>query len=145
MKLSDSNIRFRIVGARVFALAVVGYALWETATAPGTSSPLFAVGFGLVLVGLTEALLALSWLIQRHRYAVPVRYEVTSEGAVVHTARGTESLEWARVARVHRGRHGWTVKREGGLTAFMIPRAAFTDAESRTINEFFLAHPEFAG
>jgi hypothetical protein len=145
MELNEPRPLLRLIAGRLFALFLAGSGVWWALNGAFTMASVYAVLFGAGIIGLQEGLLALTWRLQRRRYAGPIRYEVTNEGAAVHTATGTERVEWANVARVHRGRHAWSVKQDFGALAFVIPRAAFSPEDSRAINDFFLAHPEFAG
>ncbi|AEV86620.1 hypothetical protein ACWT_5603 [Actinoplanes sp. SE50] len=145
MEFTDPRFGLRMLAAWIFALILLGSGVWHVLTEPISVQHAYLFLFALGLAAIPDALIGLSWLTQRKRYAVPARYQITAQGAAEHTAAGTRQVAWSEVARVNRGRHAWTIKKAFGAEAFVIPRAAFTPAASKTINDFFLAHPEFAG
>lgn len=145
MELNDPRLLIRTVVARVFGLVLIGSAGWQAVTGPVSVQLLYMWLAGLAFIGVMEALIGFEWLMLRRQYAEPVRYQVTSQGAAMHGVRGTKQVAWTDVARVQRGRHAWTIKKAFGVEAFVIPRAAFSPEDSRAINDFFLANPEFAG
>jgi hypothetical protein len=98
----------------------------------------------LVVGGGPELGIWIAWRMRRDQIAGPNRFEVSASAVDVHRRSGDLHVEWADVARVRRGRHSWTVRR-AGLRELMIPRAAFSAEDRTRVNDFFLAHPEFAG
>jgi hypothetical protein len=138
-----SFLGVRVVAARIFAVLILGFTLWQALA--GNSFPyIVPILFSVLLVGMHELIAWIAWQVRRDKVAGPNRFRVNASAVDVHRPSGDTRVEWADVARVRRGRHGWSVRRSG-FRVLVIPRAAFSAEDQRRVNDFFLSHPEFAG
>ena len=122
----------RVLGALVVLAAFAG------------GSWIVAIVVLLLVAGGPELGILIAWEMRHDQIGGPNRFAVSAAAVDVHRRSGDHHWEWADVARVRRGRYSWTVRRPG-LHALMIPRAAFSAEDQSRVNDFFLAHPEFAG
>lgn len=140
-RMALSFLGVRVVLLRIFAALVVVGVLLGSRTAGSIIGALVLV---LVAVGLPELGIFIAWEVWHERIAGPNRFEVSASAVDVHRRSGDLRVEWADVARVRRGRHSWSVRRVG-LKELLIPKEAFSPEDQVRVNDFFLAHPEFAG
>lgn len=140
-RMALSFLGVRLVLLRIFAALVVVGVLLGSRSAGSIIGALILV---IVAAGLPELGIFLAWEVWHERGAGPNRFEVSASAVDVHRRSGDLRVEWAEVARVRRGRHSWSVRR-AGLKELLIPKEAFSAEDQSRVNDFFLAHPEFAG
>jgi hypothetical protein len=140
-RMALSFLGVRLVLWRIFAAVLVVLLL---AGSRSLGSILGAIVLLLIGFGLPELGIWIAWQVWRERVAGPNRFEVSPTAVDVHRRSGDLHVEWTAVARVRRGRHSWSVRR-AGLKELLIPKEAFSAADQARVNDFFLAHPEFAG
>jgi len=144
-RMTLSWLGVRLLVLRVLALATLVYATWIDIR-DGRPGP-WIVTFLIcaVLFVLPELIMLVVREIQHRRVAGPTRFVVTGDGLVVDRPTGPERIAWRDVAQVQRGRYAWSVDPDGFHLPIIVPRGAFSPDDRRTINDFFLRHPEFAG
>jgi hypothetical protein len=130
------------LGVGLVILRILGGLVVLAAAAQG--SLVVAIVVLLLVAGGPELGIFIAWELRHEQVAGPNRFQVSATAVDVRRRSGDLHWEWADVARVRRGRYSWTVRR-AGLQELMIPRAAFSAEDQSRVNDFFLAHPEFAG
>jgi len=144
-RMALSFLGVRLLLLRLFGALVIVVMLSAAFTGDTSAGSFIGpIVLGLVVFGGPELGIRIAWLARRDAVAGPNRFEVSASAVDVHRRSGDLRVEWADVARVRRGRHSWSVRR-AGLRQLLIPRAAFSPEDQTRVNDFFLAHPEFAG
>jgi hypothetical protein len=144
-RLSLSFLGYHARLGQLFALFLLGASAWTVVTGHAAVRSIASALFGLGLLAIPELFALLAWQVARKRATGLTRYQVGSSGMIVEGPAGRERLEWTDVARVRRGRHAWSIQKDGKLSAILVPKTAFAPDDRRIINDFFLANPEFAG
>jgi hypothetical protein len=143
-RMALSFLGVRVVLLRIFGGLVMVALVWNAVSAAAGGSYIGAIFLLLFAFGSPELGIWIAWRVRRDKVAGPNRFEVSASAVDVRRRSGDLHVEWTDVARVRRGRHSWSVRRVG-LRELLIPKEAFSAADQGRVNDFFLAHPEFAG